>query len=171
VMLYRHRANVMLAALACACLTDLPECIGDGLTDGFGDWWREGVSDLSVGGCLAAGEFPRVGEALQPGDHAGRQLRHSDYGEVGSWDLVSDAKSVYTELSPGRSGSGRTEVGAAMFLAAADNRGSDPGCPTCPILRARPAAGAHQVGEYLADGGRLAVLRLRPAEPRCPGLT
>jgi hypothetical protein len=108
--------SMMAPILDSRCRTGLTEGAGDCLAYGLGDRRREGVPDLSVGGCLAARKVPGVREPLQPGDHPGCQLRYPGRWELRAGAFISDAKPVDTQFAPGRAGAGRAEVRAPCFL-------------------------------------------------------
>src|SRR5262249_28475234 len=83
-------------------------------------------SDLAVGGRLPPGKRPVIGEALDARDHAGGQLGQLAGGEVRAGWLVRYPQPVDPELLPRLAGAGRAKIGAAVLLAAADDRGRYP---------------------------------------------
>jgi hypothetical protein len=108
----------------CRCCPGLPESGTDRGAERLGHRWREGVSDLAVGGRLAAGDLPGIGEALQPRYHADGQFGQAPGREGGSGDVVGDTQPIDPEFLPGGAGAGGAQVGPAVLLAAPhDGRG------------------------------------------------
>src|SRR5215470_1079452 len=140
----------------------------DGRAERAGDRRGEGVAHLAVRGRLAAGKGPAVREPLQAGDHGHGQLGRLAEREVRAGGAVGHAETVHAERRPGLAGAGGAQVGAAVFLASADDGGRDAARPRGPGVRPRPAARRHQVVQRVADGGRAPRRGGRPAELRSP---
>ena len=124
------------------------------MTYSRGNGRREGVADLPVDRRLSATELPPGVEALDPSDHLVRQARNVIHRVLAIGRGVGYTASINAKLEPASAGAGWSEIGAAVLLGTANNRGSNAIGVGCPTVCAGPTVPCHEPTERLPDSGR-----------------
>jgi hypothetical protein len=96
----------MLHIGGCRRRDRLPEGGSDRVAERLGYWWRESVSDLAVGGCLPAGDLPRIEVTLDYLflDASFFRMHPGSPPELvlAAWGITTSGKPAFIGLAPAR---------------------------------------------------------------------
>jgi len=110
---------------------------------------RKGIANLPIGSRLLPGKLPVIREALDAGNHANGEARHTH--EILFGRFVGDAHTVNAERGPRALCARRAKVGAAMLLGTAYDGRRDLLGALAPRASHAPAACRKQIVERVAD--------------------